>query len=286
LQVVIGGGVIALGLTGAALAYSFGVWPFAAEDLPHAVALAPKVEAPAPAKQAKWETMSDAHPDSPKLLEKALARMHREAVTHFLADPRNGYFRMDPVYEKIVRDWTIPFFSPGELDGAEPVPFKKDLDHIHAGSIKDFLSKAEPKPAVAPRLTLVMSRAEWDKIAKEKKVWEAKQLDLIGLLKSPEPVAYSSEKLADAKKTGRAPVRPLDEFEMIALDALSKGQDMFAHSRDGVIRMVGAVRANTSCLSCHDDKKEGDLLGAFSYTLREAEYRRAGGGRVVDLPDK
>ena len=35
---------------------------------------------------------------------------------------------------------------------------------------------------------------------------------------------------------------------------------------DGV-RMVGAIRSTTQCVSCHDCER-GDLLGAFSYTLK------------------
>ena len=31
------------------------------------------------------------------------------------------------------------------------------------------------------------------------------------------------------------------------------------------------------CTSCHSSKTEGALLGAFSYTLREAEYRQPPG---------
>jgi hypothetical protein len=31
---------------------------------------------------------------------------------------------------------------------------------------------------------------------------------------------------------------------------------------------MGALRGEPSCLKCHKDRRDGDLLGAFSYTLR------------------
>jgi hypothetical protein len=270
------GGMLIIASLGLTITYTFAVWPFAPEYQPRAEGVTPLAVETPPPKPAKWETMESAHPEAVKLLERALERMHAEALEHFYADPRNGLSRMPLVYQKIVREWNVPWFSPGELDDGAPIPFKTDLERIHAGSVKDFLHP-DKKVEAEPKVIVEMSRAEWTKMARDKKPWEAKQLDLIGLLTHPEPIAYSSEKLPEMKKTGRAPVRPLDEFEMIALDSLLKGQDMFARSRDGVIRMVGAVRANASCLKCHDDKKEGDLLGAFSYTLREAVYRRGVG---------
>ena len=70
------------------------------------------------------------------------------------------------------------------------------------------------------------------------------------------------------------PTRSLDLFESTGLEALAKGDELFTRSRNGVVRMLGAVRAKSDCLSCHDNKREGDLLGAFSYTLREVEFER------------
>src|SRR5262249_39580107 len=76
--------------------------------------------------------------------------------------------------------------------------------------------------------------------------------------------------MKDAKNT---PTRPLDFFESAGMEALRKGENLFVRSKDNTIRMLGGVRADTECLSCHGGKKKGDLLGAFSYTLRIAEYR-------------
>jgi hypothetical protein len=51
--------------------------------------------------------------------------------------------------------------------------------------------------------------------------------------------------------------------------ACCEGEDLFIVSKDNTIRMLGAMRATKVCQQCHD-AKVGDLLGAFSYTLRAA----------------
>ena len=54
-------------------------------------------------------------------------------------------------------------------------------------------------------------------------------------------------------------------LEADGLDALRKGDELFVRDH----RMLGAVRATKQCLECHGGNR-GDLLGAFSYTLRPA----------------
>ena len=77
-----------------------------------------------------------------------------EALAHFHADPQNGMARMPPVFEKVVKEWKTPWFSPGDLDTDEPIPFAKDMDRIHGGSVKDFLS---PKPPTADEVATLTS---------------------------------------------------------------------------------------------------------------------------------
>ncbi|GEM_PF-4666470 len=221
------------------------------------------------------------HASASQVLAGALERLHQEALAHFYADPKNGYARMPPVFEKVVKEWKTPWFSSGELDQQEPIPFAQDMQHIHDGSVKDFLS---PRTLLgqADRRDFAVLHVDGKKFDREKKVWEAKSVDMIGLVKSATPVVYVSEKVAEMHGTGEVPTRPLDEFELAGLHALAKGDNLFGRSRDGAIRLLGAVRAETSCIACHEDKKEGDLLGAFSYVLREAEYTRGffGGKRT------
>ena len=55
-------------------------------------------------------------------------------------------------------------------------------------------------------------------------------MDLIGLVKYAEPVAYVPKRSRTRRRPAKTPKRPLDEFEMVGLNALAKGEDMFARS--------------------------------------------------------
>jgi hypothetical protein len=79
------------------------------------------------------------------------------------------------------------------------------------------------------------------------------------------------------KNLGNTPTRPLDYFELVGLEHLMKGGEVFVRSKENVVRVLGSIRAAKQCLKCHGDAKEKDLLGAFSYTVRAGEYRLSKG---------
>ncbi len=90
---------------------------------------------------------------------------------------------------------------------------------------------------------------------------------LIGILKHEQPVVYMTEKLPSMDKIHLEKARPLDLFEQAGLATLREGEDLYIASKDATFRMAGALRATKTCQKCHD-AEIGDLLGAFSYTLR------------------
>lgn len=98
--------------------------------------------------------------------------------------------------------------------------------------------------------------------------WRIASLELIGLLAHPKPTVYMTENLPRMDEAKSAPTRDPDEFETAGLKALAKGQELyFGQSRtEPLLRMVGGLRAAKSCTACHGCR-EGELLGAFSYTL-------------------
>lgn len=97
-------------------------------------------------------------------------------------------------------------------------------------------------------------------------------IELVGLLKPGGPVAYVPELHSARPTTADFKSRPLGEFENAALSAFRQGRDiMSASDPSGALRCVGALRAKDACLRCHEDKKAGELLGAFSYRLRESK---------------
>ncbi len=98
--------------------------------------------------------------------------------------------------------------------------------------------------------------------------WRIASLELIGLLAHPKPTVYMTENLPRMDEAKAAPTRDPDEFETAGLKALAGGKELyFGRSRtEPLLRMVGGLRAAKSCTACHGCR-EGELLGAFSYTL-------------------
>ncbi len=98
--------------------------------------------------------------------------------------------------------------------------------------------------------------------------WKVASLELIGLLAHPKPTVYMTANLPRMDEAKTAPTRDPDEFETAGLKAIAKGQELyFGKSRtEPLLRMVGGLRAAKSCANCHGCR-EGELLGAFSYTL-------------------
>jgi hypothetical protein len=229
-----------------------------------------------PTEKAAKELTAAGHVEPPRLLEAALSRLHTEAVTKFTSAPGFGMRRMPVFPMKVIKEWKIPWWSPGELDKEAPLHGKKDLELIHQDSLKDFSTGKIDVPLNNPPGAVFLApivKGQTPPSSGRENMWEMKSLDLVGLIKHKEPVVYISDKLPEMKDLKETPTRPADLFEFTALECLQKGDNLFARGKDDTIRMLGAIRAGKKCLSCHDDRKEGDLLGAFSYTLRLAEYK-------------
>ena len=279
------GAIAVAGLAVAGLAaVAAGIVPWTQQSLPPVQVHAPETDdgpevLPEPQRvDGKKALDGPGHVEPEKMLAGALARLHHEAVTKFTSSPDFGMRRMPVWPAKVAKEWKIPWWSPGELDKETPLEGRKDLDLIHQDSLKDFASGKVDVPMLNVNALLngtnpLNGTKKADVVPSgRQKNWEMKSLDLVGLIKHPEPVVYVSEKLPDMKELKGVPTRPLDFFEFAGLEALKKGDNVFARGKDETIRMMGALRAGKQCLSCHDNQ-ESDLLGAFSYTLRVAEYK-------------
>ncbi len=96
--------------------------------------------------------------------------------------------------------------------------------------------------------------------------WSLEHLDLVSLLKPSGPHAYVSANLPKIEELKTADTRLLDDFETRALSQLRTNEDVVIEESDGVVRMVGALRAGNQCIQCHAARR-GELIGAFSYEL-------------------
>lgn len=101
-------------------------------------------------------------------------------------------------------------------------------------------------------------------------------VELVGLLMAESPRVYQTKNFPTMTEAKESPTRPLDAFESWGLAEIAKGHSTVAMKRrDGTaIRMVGAIRANDSCVKCHGCQP-GDLLGMMSYsgTNRSVDQR-------------
>lgn len=160
--------------------------------------------------------------------------------------------------------------SPGEpltrLEPTEEFHFYHDggmWDFLHAtgfGYVKDREHVAGFRPHGFRYLGVPVH---------ESKRWRVHHVQLVGILRHEQPVVYLTDKLPSMEQVRQGKTRALDFFEEVALPVLAEGEDLYIVQKGDTLRMLGALRATKTCLQCHD-AQIGDMLGAFSYTLRPA----------------
>ncbi len=123
------------------------------------------------------------------------------------------------------------------------------------------------------RITPMMQVMQRYRTHGETALWVA-DLQLIGIARHDPPVVFSSAFQGfQHSEEGMAPAprregRPLTDAERADVRALEDGQKLVVQPQGEALRVTGPVRAASECLGCHKDKRAGDLLGAFVYTLR------------------
>jgi hypothetical protein len=103
--------------------------------------------------------------------------------------------------------------------------------------------------------------------------WYVSHLELIGVAKHNPPRVFSNEmsifhqRSKETPPPPRAMSRAVTAREKQALRDLDAGQRLIVERQGKGLRVVGAIRAGNECLGCHKDKRAGDMLGAFVYSL-------------------
>ena len=282
-------------LTALALAYGFVAWS-ARDVYERAVALrdrypleslADRVPEPRPTdarptddkglKDLEWKVTWGGH--SPRTHR--LRQLHERTTEAFVNSPGFGVTRMRPMpTEESLKggsdhpDPPPQPESPGPawgLDGVQLTLSEHDRSaarRLHTAGLLDFVNPdgwgyVRSRREVAGFLPHAFSRVP------EGREWKVVRVELVGLLKHPEPVVYPSDRLPAMADLKDAPTRPPDAFEAAGVEAIRRGDDGFAGRRGDEVRYVGAVRSAAACVGCHGGDR-GDLLGAFSHRLRPA----------------
>lgn len=208
----------------------------------------------------------------------SLYSLHRRTQIEFVLNQGFGRVRMGGVSRSVIRlpeteplplrnapqRETVTATLPGPAASGLP---RESLEGLHYSGRLDFL---EPE-----RMGYVRDREHVAGFLSHEftvypeldgREWIVTQLELISLLKHETPVAYISRNLPRMDELVGAPTRPLNTFEMGALKQLQFERDLVIEENLDSIRMVGALRASSDCMKCHNVSR-GELLGAFSYVL-------------------
>lgn len=216
---------------------------------------------PAPAEDPN-KPMAQLPPQSDPLSEVEVQQMkwlHRTSVEIFVDRPGFGMRRLDLPLQDVVT----------------PPKRTSDSARLDQGQQAGQEERAKLESAVA-RLAVGQGRDahfaihdvvnnRWHAAPIDGEVWNVRSLQLVGLVKNPNPVVYESNKMPGMKDVKDLPTRALNVFESQALDAIQTGEAFVALKNGRNIRMMAPIYAGNRCISCHDQK--GQMLGAFTYTL-------------------
>lgn len=165
----------------------------------------------------------------------------------------------------------------GAANGAKPESLGRDAPHwtqleaLHADGARQFVDPNRSGYVESRDHVVGFEPHRFDKLPvlkdESRGEWRLAKLELVSLLKQPEPRVYVSAHLPRMDELKDAPTRPLEPFEARSLPQLRTAKDLVVEERPNGVRMLGAVRAGKSCLACHSVAR-GELLGAFSYVLR------------------
>jgi hypothetical protein len=213
-----------------------------------------------------------------------LKALHEKTTRFFVDSPGAGAWRGPPPEMDLMDDWgsNDGFYQPGlpadfpNSPGEELIRLENTdkFDSLHIESMAGFLWPTG--------FGLVRDRANvsgfkshgfrtgvpsYPSSVRENERWRVSHVQLVGILVHDQPLVYLTDKLPSMEQVRQGKTRTLDFFEEVALPALRDGEDLYIVRKNDTLRMLGALRATKTCQQCHD-AEIGDLLGAFSYTLR------------------
>jgi len=203
----------------------------------------------------------------------ALRELHENSYREFVRAAGFGYMRMPSLtYRLVDLEPATQLSLPSLIRTSGPTATTSELYDAHRIAVLDFLSPertgyVKSRDAVAGfeshQFSLLNRR--WPSESPAANYWQVVRLELVGLLRG-EARVYLVETIPPMDQIAEVSHRELNEFEKSALPQLISQTDVVVDRQPERIQMLGAVRAGTSCLTCHEGNR-GKLLGAFSYEL-------------------
>ncbi len=197
-----------------------------------------------------------------------LALLHRHAVKLFIDRTGFGLARMEPPLTDVLG----PPKSQGDSSSVRSVgPTSAAIRADTDGKASHFsFAKAVGTAAFIPPPV-------------PGKVWVVKDVQLVGLVKHPEPVVYLTGGVSMARENKDTKTRQPDPFEAQALEVIRGGGELIqAEKRGGTLRAVSGIYAGKQCSKCHE--RPGEMLGAFTYRLALEDPPAKGTGFGAGFP--
>lgn len=201
-----------------------------------------------------------------------LPEIHAKYVEEFINVPfAFGAGRMPYRGPSTTPNWVeyVPASGAETVSVRNAVPLFDEIEHTLSLPDGTKYSTRETVWHVSERL-LVSSQRETPEVYKEATTQFGATMH-----------AQASAKPAEGAKPRE--MRPADAFEISAVEKLKSGQDLIVKTESHEMRLAGAIRARTECLACHTKSKAGDLLGAFTYTLKPLSFATGPEHQVKNL---
>ena len=224
----------------------------------------------------KLEAEIDRYTTSPFTRNRHLADLHEQNVQLFVQSQGFGVGRLQMMigsphrFDDGGRDEPAPLqpehpsYAPGGTTTAGTADLGP-LNALHTDGVFDFVHPAGFGYVKDRQHVAGFQSHRFSQVPRTKE-WEVARLELVSLLRHSEPAVYLSERLPQMDALRGVPTRQLDAFEADGLAALRNGEELHVKGE----RMLGAVRGVKQCLACHGGER-GQLLGAFTYTIRPAK---------------
>ncbi len=214
---------------------------------------------------------------------KFLKQLHEDTLSAFVNSPGFGVSRIPATFRgwspSVREEQTLPQTNVRLSEGwssttltplSKPLSKyqQRQLTELHFQSLMDFINPIGFGYIKDRKHVAGFRPHQFHKSPQFDHIWKLEMIELVGLVVHKKPVAYVTKNLPKMDELREAPTRPLDKFERLGLKELAKGKELFVRDTTNGRRVLGAIRDAKQCTACHGAKR-GDMLGAFSYTLRK-----------------